>query len=85
LRHKTIWITVASAGIGEVLAYDMAHWGGALSCRQEREAELERVADAAKAAGARDVLIVPFDITDEEKLPERMVLILKRIWPNLLF
>ncbi len=70
MHNKVVWITGASAGIGEAVAYEMAAAGARLALSARRTLELERVADAAKAYGAGDILIIPFDITDEAKLPD---------------
>jgi len=68
-RNKVVWITGASSGIGEAVAYEMAHWGAKLILSARREGELSRVAKAASAAGARDVLILPLDMTEESQMP----------------
>jgi short-subunit dehydrogenase len=41
LKDKTVWITGASSGIGEFLAYGMAHEGAKLILSARNEKELE--------------------------------------------
>ena len=49
LRGKVVWITGASSGIGEHLAYELAGVGCKLVLSARRKGELERV--KAKCAG----------------------------------
>ncbi|VAW06267.1 Oxidoreductase, short-chain dehydrogenase/reductase family [hydrothermal vent metagenome] len=66
-QDKVVWITGASAGIGEAVAYEMAHAGAKLVLSARREDELLRVAGN---IGTDDILILPFDITDETVMAE---------------
>jgi short-subunit dehydrogenase len=61
-KNKVIWITGASSGIGEHLAYALAKEGARLVLSSRNEKELERVS-AGCVAGA-EVHIVPLDVTD---------------------
>ena len=49
LRGKVVWITGASSGIGEYLAYELVKYGCKLVLSARRKAELERVKE--KCAG----------------------------------
>jgi len=62
-RDQIVWITGASSGIGEGLAYGFAQEGAKLVLSARREAELARV--KAACVGSPDILLVPFDMTDE--------------------
>ncbi|WP_417465037.1 SDR family oxidoreductase [Kordiimonas sp.] len=66
-KGQAIWVTGASSGIGEALAYEFASLGAKLILSARREAELERVKAACETMGAMadDVLILPLDVTDE--------------------
>lgn len=64
-KDQVIWITGASAGIGEALAMALAAEGAHLVLSARRADELERVKLACAAAGPGDVLTVPFDVTNE--------------------
>jgi short-subunit dehydrogenase len=66
LSGKTVWITGASSGIGEALAYELASRGARLVLSARRREELERV----RAACARpdDHAVVPLDLADPASL-----------------
>lgn len=57
---KVVWITGASSGIGEALAYQFAHQGAKLIISSRKAAELQRVKQQIKS----ECLIIPLDITD---------------------
>lgn len=60
--HKVIWITGASSGIGEALAYEFARKGASLVLSARRVSELERVkAGCPETAGK--ILVLPLDMT----------------------
>lgn len=68
LRGQVVWITGASSGIGEYLAYEFAKAGCRLALSGTNTSRLADVRAkcllANPALGEPDVLLVPFDITD---------------------
>jgi short-subunit dehydrogenase len=75
-RDQVVWITGASSGIGEGLAIGFAAEGAKLILSARREAELARVRN--KCTGSPDVLLVPFDMTDETGRARGLDVVLKR-------
>lgn len=69
LANKTVWITGASSGIGEALAYDMARRGARVILSARNEKELNRVR-AACPAPERHV-VVPLDLEHFRELEAR--------------
>ncbi len=65
MKGKVVWITGASSGIGEALAYAFAAKGARLVLSARRESELMRVSAHAKMR-EDDVLILPLDIEKTE-------------------
>lgn len=64
-KDKTIWITGASSGIGEALAYQLSEMGAILILSARRKDELERVRSGCK----NDMIsIVPMDLGDESSV-----------------
>ncbi len=59
-KHKIVWITGASSGIGEALALAFAREGARLVLSSRRPAELERV--RAACARPESHLVVPLDL-----------------------
>ena len=67
MEDKVILITGASSGIGAATAEHFADIGyKKLSIVARREERLKEVADKCKAKGAKDVLILPLDLSDME-------------------
>lgn len=62
-KDKVIWITGASSGIGEALAYEFAKLGARLILSARREEELKRVGAVTKLPEL-DLMILPFDLSD---------------------
>lgn len=63
---KVIWITGASSGIGEALAYQFANQGAKLIISSRREDELQRV----KGNISSECLIIAIDITDDASVEQ---------------
>ena len=69
LKDKIIWITGASSGIGEALAYKFSSEGAALILSSRRTDELERVKKGCANPGR--VNILPLDLLDTASLKEK--------------
>ena len=68
LRNKVIWLTGASSGIGEALAYELADKGAKLILSARRKEELERVKSNCNVAVRNDIRILPLDLTQPQIL-----------------
>ena len=68
---QVVWITGASSGIGEALAYAFAKEGARLVLSARRVAELERVKNSCNRREG-DILVLPLDLNDYENLPEKV-------------
>ena len=66
-ENKVIWITGASSGIGEALAYSFARQNARLVLSARRVAELERVKEGCKLPDEQ-VLLLPMDVSEYEKV-----------------
>lgn len=66
LQDQVVWITGASSGIGEALAYAMSAQGAKLILSSRRIAELERVKNNCTHPG--NVCTLPLDLTDSSTL-----------------
>lgn len=67
-ENKVVWITGASSGIGEHLAYALADRGARLILSSRNERELNRVRDNCR--NGTDVLVLPLDITNFAAIPD---------------
>jgi short-subunit dehydrogenase len=66
-KNKVVWITGASSGIGEALAYSFAKRGAKLILSARRKDELERV--KRNCTLPEDlVLVLPLDVSDRDQL-----------------
>ena len=73
-EKKVIWITGASSGIGEALAYEWSKLGAHLILSARRESELERV--KAACAHKERCTVAPLDLSrqeDIETMADRML------------
>jgi short-subunit dehydrogenase len=68
LKDKVIWITGASSGIGEALAYELARKGARLILSARRKSELERVKGNCIASAQPNVRILALDLYKPETL-----------------
>lgn len=70
LQGKVIWITGASSGIGEAMAYEAARNNSKVIISARREDELLRVKNRClelnSSLANNDVLVLPLDITKHE-------------------
>jgi len=73
---QTVWITGASSGIGEACAYRYAEAGNRLILTSTSRPSLERVADACRSKGAKDVRVLPYDLSE----PEGIKLLSNEAW-----
>jgi len=67
-KEKVIWITGASSGIGEHLAYTLSEMGAKLVLSSRNEQELSRVRQNCRRDS--DILVLPLDVTDYPRIPE---------------
>lgn len=68
LHNKVIWITGASSGIGEALAYDLAKKGAKLILSARRKEELERVKGNCFQKAQAHIRILPLDLSEPSTL-----------------
>ncbi|MBL7779211.1 MAG: SDR family oxidoreductase [Chitinophagales bacterium] len=74
LQNKVIWLTGASSGIGEALAYELARRGAKLILSARREDELNRVAENiinVMGFNEQDVHVLPLDLADTGSLAHK--------------
>ncbi|MBL6448169.1 SDR family oxidoreductase [Fulvivirga sp. 29W222] len=67
VNNKVIWVTGASSGIGEALAYALAKRGAKLILSSRRKEELERVKASCKGKDG-DIQILPLDLGQRDSL-----------------
>ncbi|MDG1307790.1 MAG: SDR family oxidoreductase [Porticoccaceae bacterium] len=69
--NKVVWITGASAGIGEEMAVAFARSGSKLVLSARNSEQLERVEKRCYEAGAdrESVLVMPLDVVDLDAMP----------------
>lgn len=77
LKDKIIWITGASSGIGEALAYACLEEYATIIISARREEELKRVADY-PIKGSKSIFILPLDLEHTEEIQKSVDMIVKR-------
>lgn len=68
ISNKVVWLTGASSGIGEALAYELANRGARLILSARRKDELERVKGGCRADAQAGIGILPLDLTEASTL-----------------
>ena len=76
-QNKTVWITGASSGIGEALAYELSSMGAELILSARREEELKRVQQACEKLGAK-AYVFPLDLAQSNDFPQLVEQVLDR-------
>lgn len=66
-KGKVVWITGASSGIGEHLAYALAEQGAKLILSSRNEKELQRVKNNCHKDS--DILLIPLDVSEFATIP----------------
>jgi len=69
LNNKVIWLTGASSGIGEAVAYELAKKGAKLILSARRKDELERVKGNCFPSSQINIRILPLDLSNPSMLP----------------
>ncbi len=77
LKDKIIWITGASSGIGEALAYACLEEYATIIISARREEELNRVANS-PIKGTKSIFILPLDLEHTEDIEAKVNMIVKR-------
>ena len=67
LNNKVVWITGASSGIGEALAYELAKRNCQLVISARRQSELERV-KVQTGLSDENILVLPLDLAEHGQL-----------------
>lgn len=78
-QNKRIWITGASSGIGEALAYLCAEHGAQLVLSARKEPYLRRVATTASEKGAASVLVQVLDLAEHDSIPDIARQVLQKV------
>lgn len=76
IQHKWVWITGASSGLGEALAYAFADAGANLILSSRTKEALERV--KANCNPKATVLVQPLDVAQHEQLPSIAATVLQQ-------
>ena len=74
ITDSIIWLTGASSGLGEAMAYLLCKKGARLILSSRREKELERVKSSCEGPHAAEIKILPLDLAKADELPEKAAL-----------
>ena len=75
-KDKVVWITGASSGIGENLAYAFAESGAKLILSSRKENELQRVKERCSSNG--EIMILPMDVAEYDSLQGKTEEVIKQ-------
>lgn len=70
VSSKIFWLTGASSGIGEALAYELANKGAKVVISSRRKEELERVKSQCPSDNKNNIKILPLDLSKSETLKD---------------
>jgi short-subunit dehydrogenase len=76
--NKNIWITGASSGIGEQLAYDLSKLGARIILSSRRKSALEEVKNRCEGYPNK-IIIVPLDLSEHQSISPKAQQVLKEI------
>ena len=79
MNNKTVWITGASSGIGEALAYELASSGAKLILSARNKAELERVKNS--CTDPKKHIVVPLDVAHHQDLENQALIVWEEYGP----
>ncbi|WP_133136045.1 SDR family oxidoreductase [Legionella rowbothamii] len=79
LNNKTVWITGASSGIGEALAYELASSGARLILSARSQAELERVKNLCTSPEKH--IVVPLNLEHHQALANQALSVWEEYGP----
>jgi short-subunit dehydrogenase len=74
MKNKIIWITGATSGIGEELAFQLSSLGAKIILSARRVEELERVKSKCKT----EVLVLPLDLSENKSFDEKVNKVIAR-------
>ncbi len=77
LKNKIIWITGASSGIGEALAYECARQGAHIILSARNREKLEAVKKQCETYHVT-CIVVPVDLTDEQQIKDAVAEVKKK-------